>query len=372
MENPFDIRIYDKNFGLVCHLNDPESMAVTPIHNGVGTAALTLRGNHSKLSKSAQPGNRCRILYRDEFLFSGPIRRYNEEGTAKNSTATLGFDDDNRLMYTWLGWPVPTAALTAQGLAEDKITGPVETIVKTFLTRNLVTRLGVPITVVPTQGRGASNTVGLRMIPGADKLVPLIEAANLGFTFQHVGNGIQFDMYSPRVFPHQLSEAGGTITNMSYGWEAPSATRTVVGDEGTEEVRAFRSRIDTTLESTWGKHNLAEVFTSASDTTVAAELDARGDQTLVDNAPKSGLNVTLSESKHFRYGGDGLRVGDQVPFRIGGVLRQDLLRSVAIVWNKEEGPRVVPVLGNLDNSPDKKMFAVMLKIQRGLRLLQTR
>lgn len=375
MISPLNITVFDGSFNQLAFLNDVISAEMTPRHLAVGTADLYVPANHKKLDLIAQQGNRLVIEYRGEQLMSGPIRRFRVSGTDKSGTAQIGIDDDFRLFYTWLAWIRPDLAVGSQntgGFKEDKTTGPAETVIKYFVGRNLRDRLGRPVTVATDLGRGGTVTVGLRMVPGADKLITVAQEAGLGITIKQQGAGFSMDVYQPRTFPHTLSEGGGTVISYDYGWDAPTATRTVVGNALEGTLREFVLRSDAAAEALW--HDVVEVFTSASDTEVTAEAQARGDATLADSRATSGLSVVLTESKHFRYGGaDGVRVGDMVPFRVrGGPVFTDVLKEAKIVWNRDKGLSVTPTLGGWSANPDQKFFKMIRKMQQGLRLLQAK
>lgn len=371
----FDIQIFDRDLDQVCYLNDPATLAATVRHLAIGQTQLVLPPAHPKLSRVAQKGNRVKINFRGEHLFSGPLRSYRVKGTERVGQATLTFEDDLRKLFSCLAWIRPDQVIGSQntgGFKEDKITDSPETVIKHFVQGNLVDRLGLPITVAPDLGRGGGDvTVGLRMMPPADKLISTAEQAGLGLTMKHEGDGFVFDVYEPRTTPHTLSQEGGTILEYEFGWDAPTATRTVIGNALEGTLREFRVVSDGAAEAVWG--DVIEVFTSATDTEATAEMDARGQATLSEARATAGISVKLSESKHFRYGGaNGFRVGDSIRFRVGGQLFIDVLRGCTLAWNKENGLQPEPTIGDWLPTSEGKMFRLIARAQRGLRLLQAR
>jgi hypothetical protein len=374
MRNPFVTTIYDKSFQRLGWLPDPVSMTITPRHNQIGTADIVVPTRHARLPDLAAAGSRVVIEYNDEHLMSGMVRMVSGTGPQRRGEVTFRVEDDLRLLWRVLGWPVPGSALTAQGVKEDKRTGNAESVLKQFVLANAVTRLGLPVSIAPIMNRGGTITVASRFQPLADRLFPAVETpGGLGVTVKQSGAGLVVDVYEPSTYPYTLTESSGVVQSWSWSKTAPAATRTVVGDASVGTSRVFRARTDTTAETAWG--DKIEVFTDASETAVTAELDARGDETLADNRAKAGLSIVLAETATFRYGGAGIHVGDQVTVEVAegtGITVTDLLREAPLTWTKDGGVQIVPTIGDRVDDSSKLFMRTITRLQRKLRAVTAR
>jgi hypothetical protein len=360
MANPYRITVFDKSFAFKGYVGNPISLTVVPRHNQQGTGSLVLDADHRMVPALTTPGARVLIEHKPEdsweFLMSGWVTSSSGEGPAIKATVTVQFSDDVMLLSDLLGWPVPSSPISNQTAAEyDTRTGPAETVLKGFVMAN-VGRLGLPVVTTADLGRGATipGGVAIRMQKLSEKLLPAIDAAGIGVTVQQSGTLLLLDVYEPRTYPHTLSEKGGTITEWSWKSAAPTATRAVTGGKGEGTARAFSSYADTALESEWGR--VIEGYRDATDVDTTADLTARAQQEVGDNAPKFGFSVKLSESASFRYGGSkGVRVGDRVTVDIGGTTRTDVLRECTLAYSRDQGPTQSPVIGDIDQSSDRAL-----------------
>lgn len=368
--NPFELRIYDKARGFLGYVGNPESISVTVRHNQQGTGSLTVDADHRMADKLSAPGARVVAYHQGEFLMSGKIRSRRGQGPALKATTTFEFGDDLRILWQVLGWPVPTALISAQNTAEyATYTGAAETVVKNAVRAN-ATRLGLPVTVAADGLRGSTvpGGVALRFHPLADKLLPAADAGGIGVTVRQSGTGFTLDCYTPRTYAHTLSEKAGTLTEWSWEDRDPTATRAISGGKGEGTARVFAQTVDASLESLHG--DVFEVFKDATDVDTVAALQDRASQNLAENAPKYGFSVKLSESGMFRYGSAGVRVGDLVKVDIGGAVRTDVLRECTLAFNRDTGPTQSPVIGSIDQSTDQTLARFLGKLAAGLRAIK--
>ena len=365
--NPFGIEIYDGQFNFQGYVGNPKSISATPRDLALGTASLTIDGDHRMAAAITAPDARVVLNFEGAFLMSGKVRSRRGGTTSLDSTTTVEIADDFRILPQILGWPVPGSPISNQSAAEyATYTGPAETVIKNAARAN-IQRLGLPVTVAADQGRGATvpGGVALRFHPLADKLLPVADAAGIGITIRQQGAGFVLDCYERRTYPHKLSEAAGTITEWSWEDRDPTATRAVAGGKGEGTARAFASYVDTALETTY--RDVFEVFKDATDVDTTADLQARAQQTVADGAPTYGFSVKLSESGMFRYGEHGVLVGDIIPLVIGGAERTDVLRECTLAFNRESGPTQSPLIGAIDQSPDRALAKVIATLMRGQR-----
>lgn len=383
---PFRVTVYDKAFGFKGWVGSPGNLTVTLRWNGIGTASLTVASSHARVIDLIAPGARVVIEHDvawDEadddgnpvpsnwkHVLSGPVVSYTSQGPAAQSSITFTIADDWRILRNVLGWPVPTSAIGSQSGSEyDTRTGAAETVAKAFITVNVVTRLGMPVTVEATHGWGSSITVAMRMDPLADKLFPAVEQAGVGLTVRQSGSGLRVEARQPTTRAQVLTEESAAVTSWALATTSPDATRTVVGGQGDGTARAFRLVTDSTTETAWG--DKIEGFQDATDADTSALLDARGAQANTENAAKSGLSVELADTPGLRLLRD-FQMGDVLTLAVGGVTVTDTLREATLSWSPDGGVAVKPTVGGWDATPGKQLMSLVTRMVRAINKQQKR
>jgi hypothetical protein len=121
---------------------------------------------------------------------------------------------------------------------------------------------------------------------------------------------------------------------------------------------------DTALETQYG--DIIETFRDARDADTTTLLDARGRESLSEGSPKFGFALTLAETESFRYGGKGVHVGDRVTVDLGFATRTDILREATISWTAAEGINVTPLVGELQDNPDRALGSFLRSLRKGI------
>ncbi|EYR64680.1 hypothetical protein N866_07210 [Actinotalea ferrariae CF5-4] len=382
---PFDVQLFDKDLSPIGWVGDPELLNVTPRHNQQPSARLTVPADHRYARALAAPGTRAVVRHQDEHATSGPVRLVRSTGAGDTRMMTFEITDDWRLLTRLLGWPNPTGSITQQGDdgAYDVRSGAAETVLKAFLTANLA-RLGagthhLPVTIAPDQGRGASIDVQMRMHPLADRVLPAIDQAGIGVTVRQGPTGLVVDCYEPTQWPLNLSEDGGSLIASDWSLAAPEVTRVIVMADGEGEARVMRGPfVNTDAETAY--RDVIERAIDARDLK-STELDfetrvaARAAEALAAGAAKAGLAVRLAETDTFRYGGDGVHVGDRVTVELApatddaaALLHTDVLREATLTWGRD-GAVVTPTVGDRDGDTERiftRALAVLARRYRDL------
>ncbi|MET4618705.1 hypothetical protein ABIE18_000128 [Arthrobacter sp. 2762] len=366
----FRVGVYDKNRWFRCQIGNPSALSVTVRHNLVSTLSMTVPLGHLRFGELMADGARLKVSFKGEHLISGPIVSDEGQTDGVQGYATFTVEDDFRVLRDILGWPVPTSPYTNQTAAEYRTyTGNAETILKTAVTENGVNRLAVPgLTVAPNLNRGAvvPGGVPLRMHPLMDQMFPALELAGIGVTVQQVGSNLVLDAYEPQIFPRKLSSKGRTLKTTKWNRTRPTASRVVVGGQGEGTARKFRVVTDAARETKYGMR--AETFRDARDDNTDAVLDARGQETLDENAAKNGLSLELAGTGIFQYGPGGFHVGDRVPVDIGGgQVITETIREATLKWVSKDYASVDPSIGELTNQPARivaQRLAALGKRQR--------
>jgi hypothetical protein len=381
VDSPFELLIFDRFYGFVDWVSAPEKLSIVLKHNDVSTASLTLPIMHPNLPDLDADGARVVIKYRDEDILHGMVEMTGASGPSMDGTVTFTVTDHFRLFRRILGFPNPTGytpegALPSQG--EDTAyytkTGAAETIVKDFVQKNAILRLGDNVTIAPDLGRGAiiAGGVSIRMHKLYDRLFPAVDIAGIGVTVRQVEDvGLVVDCYEPETFPIELSEDGGTVSLYSWTKSNPTVTRVVAGGQGEGTARQWHYAVDWAREAQYA--DIIEDFRDARDAADSAVLAARADETLNAGRAMAGLSLALSESPTFQYGGeDGVRVGDRVTVDLGNFTITDVLREARFTWDHESGLTVTPSVGEKVQSPEDQVASAVRQLARGVRELKAR
>lgn len=371
--NPFKLALYDKAFNFISFLGAPASLSGTLRHNALSTVNFAVSSDHHLAGDLLTAGTRLVLDYNGNFAVSGQVRSKAAKGPNSAAEISCTVVDDLRILQN-LGMPNPTGpqaegSMPSQGAdtAYYKATGTAEDIVKDVASKNLVTRLGLPVTFGTNLHRGTTPTGGvqLRFHPMSDKLLPMADANGIGVTVRQSGAGFLLDVYTPTTYPQVLTEASGVITDWSWSQSDPEATRVVSGGQGEGTARVFRYLIDDAREAEY--NDIIEIFRDARDADSNTVLDARAQETLNDGAPRHGLSLTLAETDTFRYG-DTFQVGDIVTANVGGLLITDVLREVTFTYTTDEGVDVTPSVGDPSvDEPDAQIAAAIRRLAQNQR-----
>lgn len=366
---PLRVILYDKNFHAVGEIGDPKFVTVTERFNKKSSGRVGVAINHSRIPEIIADGARCVIRdENDEEVVSGYINDIN--GTGPSMAGQLEFTIEGYLvdLDDILGWVVPGAAITGQGTAGQNwaLTGPAETVLKSAVTAN-ATRLGKPLTCAPSLGRGATVKARLRMHPLGTRLLPVvdgagIEKAGIGIKITQVDDvGLLLDVFEPSLYPADLTEDGGAIEEWKWSRTTAAATRVVVGGQGEAQARVFREIVDAPREAKYGR--IRERWRDARDTDDPTELYERGQEVLDEGAAKVGLSVKFAETDNFRYGVHA-RVGDRLRLLVAEGIPpiEDVLTEATRSWTADEGWRVSPKVGEIDDSTDTMLARAIKRI----------
>ena len=369
---PITIEVYDKAFTRRGVIGAPKFATIIPRHNAIGGATIGVLASDRMVPELFTAGARMRILDDNgQHLMSGPVKTARGRGPQRTSLLEFDVEDDFRILGQILGWVQPAEAIDDQGIAGDNwvMTDNAETVLKAAVQANGIDRLGLPLTCATDLGRGSIITAKLRFHPLFDRLFPVIDGAGLsasgiGVTVRQIGAGLVLDVYEPSVYPRVLTEASGVITDWAYSSAAPEATRVVVGGQGEAQLRVFRHLEDTAREAEWGQ--IIERFRDARDTDDNLTLYARGQETLDEGAPKSGLSLTLSQTPNFRYN-TAITVGDQVTMRVGpGTQITDIVTEATLSWTKDDGWKATPKVGERSDDADTMLVRAIRSIARSI------
>ena len=420
-ENRVKMTVFDKNYQRKGWIGNPVSYVFTPRFNAQGTGSIMLKQGDPILAHLLADGARIVCEYRGEHLMSG--RQWGAEGgLLPNSAVTVQIRADwmdlGALAYVRPAGNVEAISLTDPAQASlngSAVSGTVdnqggyfpwpstistrEAAIKHLIAVNLRDRLGVPVNIAASLGRGgaASNLPLLRMVPLTEALPPLLAAAGLGLHLRHLigTTGLTADVWEPRVYARRLTARSGIIRGGAWRLTPPEATRALVAGPGEMAARAFLAVVDTTLETRYGvvlerardatsgalewgdlaesvqvaKYYLLRPEISATDKAAFLRqlTDAAADL-LAETGPTSGLSMQLAETKTFHFGGpDGVHLGDQVTVRAQGIDFTDRISETSLVLSNNGDFKVTPMVGAVTDSPARNLalaIAALASAQR--------
>ncbi|NWL13320.1 hypothetical protein DM793_18810 [Paenarthrobacter nitroguajacolicus] len=370
MVSIFRIAVYDKDRLFRCQIGNPSALSATVRHNLVSTLNITVPLAHERLPELMTDGARLKVKFKGRHLISGPIVSEAGETDGVSGQVTFTVEDDFRILRDILGWQVPGSPISNQSAAEYRTyTGDAETIIKTAVAENGITRLAIPgLSVAPNLHRGGvvPGGVPLRMHPLADKMFPAMDEAGIGVTVRQIGSGLVLDVYEPQLYPRKLSVKGRTLKKASWTKTRPESSRVVIGGQGEGTERNFRQVIDGARESQYGMR--AEAFRDARDNDASDVMDDRGRETLSETAAKNGISLDLVGTGIFQYGPGGFREGDRVPVNLGhGVLMTETIREVTLNWVSKDYASIQPSIGEISTQPARIIAQRLAALAKGVR-----
>lgn len=333
-------------------------------HLDFGSWSMTLPAGHPAVEELARAdawhSRLVTIDYADRLAMTGLVADRERARSADDDVFTVGGSGALALLSWPLAWPVPTAALSAQGTqtrdafpADGGTDAPAEDVVRYFVAANFRDRWAAdkpwPAPVVaPSQGRGANLRGKTRMRTLWRVVQPLARRGGIGITVALAPTtptraDLHVDFYQPtdRTAQARLSEDIGALRSWQSSQGAPGVTRAIVGDAGVGAARTFVSRAQ---GGTW-----IEVFVNADDTFDPVELNQRGDEALDEGSAQAAFTLEAEDSELVRYGHD-YGLGDLVTVQVGRATAVDHVNSVVLAVG-DDGVRESPIVGDPDK-PD--------------------
>lgn len=373
MDLPFRIEVFDKTMTPRGTVGAPKFATVTLRFMAPGMFQFALPSTHHMIPTLLTDGARVVVSREDTgaFLISGWVSGFRGEGPERASVFTFDVTDDFAILQNVIGWVVPTAGITDQGTAGTnwEMVGAAESVLKAAFTANAVTRLGLPYTVPGTLGRGSVVAARLRFQSLHDRLIQVEDGAGIvnsgiGVRFRQTAPTITVDTWEPTTHMRPITEESGIVREWSFSHDHAKVARVVVGGQGEAQLRLFRERVDAAVEASTGRR--PEVFRDARDSDDPTVMYARADETLVENAAKSGLSITLAETKNFAYG-KMFQIGDTMTLDVGGVQVTERLEECVLSWTADRGFESRPRIGEKSESTDARIISAVSRIARSLR-----
>lgn len=376
------VTLFTPDYHRVAPINFFESLKLSLKWNGLSTLELVVSGDHSRLNGLTRPGARLVVDYGGGQIFSGPVRRVHGVGPWQSSRVTITCEDDNRLLWRMLLWPVPyrSSIIGMEWRANRDYahySGAAESVAKKAL-RDNTWRFPPDIFMVDDKSRGRYiKDFQARFHVFADKLLPVLSWARMTVTVKQFENvkqdqrGLLFDCVPAVTREHVLTAESGSIVSWEYVRDAPKATAVVVGGRGEGKDRLFCEDVDALAEDEW--FDRVEVFKDASNTdSEHVHLIDEAEQVLSELGATSGFKIELAESDVLRFGPGNLMPGDLIYVDVGSGPIAEIVRQIDVECDSpgDGWTKVTPVTGDYEDNPSALLARRVADLAAGVRDLQ--
>lgn len=376
------VTLFTPDYRRVAPINFFESLKLSLKWNGLSTLELVVSGDHSRLDGLTRPGARLVVDYGGGQIFSGPVRRVHGVGPWRSSRVTITCEDDIRLLWRMLLWPVPhrSSIIGMEWRANRDYahySGAAESVAKKAL-RDNAWRFPPDIFMADDKSRGRYiKDFQARFHVFADKLLPVLSWARMTVTVNQFENvkqdqrGLLFDCVPAVTRDHVLTAESGSIVSWEYVRDAPKATSVVVGGRGEGKDRLFCEDFDALAEDEW--FDRVEVFKDARNTdSEHVHLIDEAEQVLSELGATSGFKIELAESDVLRFGPGNLMPGDLIYVDVGSGPIAEIVRQIDVecVSPGDGWTKVTPVAGDYEDNPSALLARRVADLAAGVRDLQ--
>lgn len=376
------VTLFTPDYRRVAPINFFESLKLSLKWNGLSTLELVVSGDHSRLDGLTRPGARLVVDYGGGQIFSGPVRRVHGVGPWRSSRVTITCEDDIRLLWRMLLWPVPhrSSIIGMEWRANRDYahySGAAESVAKKAL-RDNAWRFPPDIFMADDKSRGRYiKDFQARFHVFADKLLPVLSWARMTVTVNQFENvkqdqrGLLFDCVPAVTRDHVLTAESGSIVSWEYVRDAPKATSVVVGGRGEGKDRLFCEDFDALVEDEW--FDRVEVFKDARNTdSEHVHLIDEAERVLSESGATSGFKIELAESDVLRFGPGNLMPGDLIYVDVGSGPIAEIVRQIDVecVSPGDGWTKVTPIAGDYEDNPSALLARRVADLAAGVRDLQ--
>ncbi|GAA4911221.1 siphovirus ReqiPepy6 Gp37-like family protein [Streptomonospora salina] len=390
MEEEWSLLVRDTDLSLMGLVEEDTALEAVERHLELGAWKVTVPAD-SPSAELLRAGAGILLLDGDgNTLLSGPRRPLERDADGEDDTLTINGVTDTAAALARTCWPDPATLIpggsgATQADAHFITSGPAETVMRTLIDVNAgpsaLAERRTPNLVLPaTQGRGASVTAKVRFDVLLESLWGIAETAGLGFRVIQRGADLVWEVYetTDRAAEVRFSTGLGTLGSYTYKVTPPEVTDAVVGIGGEDTSRRFYrfTRRDPlwpglVVEEFLDQRNVDPAADPADDDYVDPDEAAAqaADERLTEGAGKASVEFEPIATDAIRWGRD-YWLGDTVTAEteIGDVT--DVIREVTYTRSPDEGPRIIPSIGDAQDSP--AIYKRVGQLRRDVNRLQTR
>ena len=351
MGDLWQVRLKGQDGALVAIIDAYEGFSYTQRVNGRGAFGLRINGDHPAAGLFALDGQV--EFWRKYVDGQGAvlIDWYREfEGLHRDGHWFV--DEHDRFLFESLG--VGYNDLLARAIIKEAAasagankSGPAESVMKAYVSEQLVTRLAFSGFSVEADGAHGNTVNEARCY---DNLLATLQeiAAVGGGDFAVVGTGaatFQFRWYTGQLGTDRrgtvvfaLERGNLAVPDLEYS-RRDEITSVIVGGQGEEAARTIVVRSDAAriAESPW---NTIERFAPLTNTADSDDYTTHGDAQLEEGRPKAKLSFQILQTPGCLYGLHYF-LGDIVTVRFAGY--ETAKKIVAATVSREQGPESVEV-----------------------------
>jgi len=212
-------------------------------------------------------------------------------------------------------------SLTTQDAANDTRTGPAETLVLGYVSRNIgpaavTERRRAGLTVATSAGRGPTVTKAPRFQNLLELVQEILTGTTLAIHALQTGDALNISVTEGRDLQKfvRFDFDNNQVTKTEYSFSGPQLTDVIVAGKGEGTARAMLRR-GVSAEG-WGRR--IERFVDQRNTDVVAELQQTGDEELADAAEKRTAFQIVPNTSLVDSIDGGLKLGDIVSVIVHG------------------------------------------------------
>ncbi|MEU8133232.1 siphovirus ReqiPepy6 Gp37-like family protein [Streptodolium elevatio] len=278
-------------------------LELTDVFNNVGQWKLALAAENPLTDILRTPGSGLIITGPTDVLTSGPMVKSELAATQEDPGGSVVFEgvSDTIILADALAFPEPANPDGAsQTLAHDVRTGPVETVMHSFVNANIgpaapVARRKHTLTLGANLARGPAVVKSARFPVLGNLLTELAVLGGLGFRVVQRGARLAFETFAiaDRSALIRLDVMNGTLSGQRVAISPPGATRAIVAGQGDLTNRQFlqvQTPESVAAEADWGRR--IERFVDQRNTNDWDELQQAGDE-VMENEGATGIAVQV-------------------------------------------------------------------------------
>lgn len=306
--------------------SDLSDAVIVPRATDVGSWSLSLPAyevtstgskiEHALCKALRQPGAGIIVTGPGGVALSGPMQDATSETTTEEPDGIWHFTgiSDMHVLADALAWGDPsTYDLTAQQTANDTISGATETLIYSYISRNIgpaavTERKNTRITLATDIGRGLVQQKSPRFQNLLELVKELVAGTTLNVDVVQIGSTLEVRVTerSDLSGKIRLDIANDQLTSVNFTMSAPGATHAIVAGQGEGVTRKMllRTTSDSLISSAaFGRR--IERFIDQRQTDVIAELEGAGDDALaVNGKTQTAFEITPNSDLNLIYGVD--------------------------------------------------------------------
>lgn len=275
------------------------------------------------------------------------------KSAAEGHVLQIGGPGAKALLGDETAWYDPAANLANQPAPPDQpvaYTGPAETVIRSIVRDNYVTRAARPLAVRPDQGRGADSRARGKMTNLKELVAKKARTGGVGFDVvlaktSDTRGGLELRIWEPADLRSnvRLSELTGALQGWGATVTPPSLTEAILrrADGTFLRVTTQASIIDATEFG-----GVRSALVDGPDSYDDVDLVQAGEEALTEGASRVDVSLTVSDDEGLTAFED-YEVGDLVSATLdGGIDLEDNITSIQVTVEGEGLPDVVPQFGD--------------------------